>query len=43
MSQPAQALEHASVRQYCKAVKVPVMAANFVRLRSEERRVGKEC
>jgi DNA replication protein DnaC len=32
MSQPAQALEHASVRQYCKAVKVPVMAANFVRL-----------
>ncbi len=32
MSQAAQALEHASVRQYCKAVKVPVMAANFVRL-----------
>ena len=32
MSQAAQALEHASVRQYCKAVKVPVIAANFVRL-----------
>ena len=32
MSQAAQALEHASVRQYCKAVKVPVIAANFVPL-----------
>src|SRR5271166_5427638 len=32
MSQPAQALEHASVRQYCKAVKVPVIGVNFVRL-----------
>jgi len=32
MSQPTQALEHASVRQYCKAVKVPVIGANFVRL-----------
>ena len=32
MSQQAQALEHASVQQYCKAVKVPVIAANFVRL-----------
>src|SRR5438067_1041791 len=32
MSQQAQALEHASVRQYCKAVKVPVVGANFVRL-----------
>src|ERR1039458_9507472 len=30
MSGQAQALEHASVRQYCKAVKVPVIAANFV-------------
>jgi len=32
MNQQAQALEHASVRQYCKAVKVPVVGANFVRL-----------
>ncbi len=32
MSQPTQALEHASVKQYCKAVKVPVVGANFVRL-----------
>ena len=32
MSQQAQALEHASVQQYCKAVKVPVIGANFVRL-----------
>lgn len=33
MSQAAgQALEHASVRQFCKAVKVPVIGANFVRL-----------
>ena len=29
MTQQAQALEHASVRQYCKAVKVPVVGANF--------------
>jgi hypothetical protein len=27
-----EALQHASVRQYCKAVEVPVIAANFVRL-----------
>ena len=32
MSAQAQALEHASVRQYCKAVKVPVIGANFVPL-----------
>ena len=32
MSGQAQALEHASVRQYCKAVKVPVIGANFVPL-----------
>ena len=32
MNQQAQALEHASVRQYCKAVKVPVIGANFVPL-----------
>ena len=32
MSQPTQALEHASVRQYCKVVKVPVISANFARL-----------
>src|SRR5579872_293308 len=32
MNQQAQALEHASVRQFCKAVKVPVVGANFVQL-----------
>src|SRR3989442_4394327 len=32
MSQPAQPLEHASVRQYCKAVRLPVISANFARL-----------
>jgi DNA replication protein DnaC len=32
MNQPTQALEHASVRQYCKALRMPVMGANFVRL-----------
>jgi DNA replication protein DnaC len=32
MSQPTQALEHASVRQYCKALRMPVIGANFVRL-----------
>ncbi len=29
---PTQALEHASVRQYCKALRMPVIGANFVRL-----------
>ncbi len=32
MTQPTQALEHATVRQYCKAVRMPVIGANFVRL-----------
>src|ERR1700751_1481469 len=32
MNQPTQALEHASVRQYCKALRMPVIAANFLRL-----------
>ena len=32
MNQPTQALEHASVRQYCKALRMPVTGANFVRL-----------
>jgi DNA replication protein DnaC len=32
MNQPTQALEHASVRQYCKALRMPVIGANFVRL-----------
>jgi DNA replication protein DnaC len=32
MSQPTQALEHASVQQYCKVVKVPVISANFAPL-----------
>ena len=26
-----EALEHASVQQYCKALRVPVIGANFVR------------
>ena len=32
MNPPTQALEHASVRQYCKALRMPVIAANFLRL-----------
>jgi DNA replication protein DnaC len=32
MKNATEALEHASVRQYCKAVRVPTIAANFVPL-----------
>jgi len=32
MSQETAALQQASVRQYCKAVRVPVIGANFVAL-----------
>lgn len=32
MNPPTQALEHASVRQYCKTLRMPVIAANFLRL-----------
>src|SRR6201984_51594 len=32
MKTPAQALEHASIQQYCKAVRVPTIGANFVSL-----------
>src|SRR3989449_3752489 len=32
MNQTTQALEHASVRQYCKVLRMPVIGANFVRL-----------
>src|SRR5438128_1239178 len=32
MNQTTQALEHASVRQYCKVVRMPVIGANVVRL-----------
>jgi DNA replication protein DnaC len=32
MNQPTQALEHASVRQYCKGLRIPVIGSNFVRL-----------
>jgi DNA replication protein DnaC len=32
MKNQAEALEHASVRQYCKAVRVPTVGANFVSL-----------
>jgi DNA replication protein DnaC len=32
MNPPTQALEHASVRQYCKGLRMPVIGANFVRL-----------
>jgi DNA replication protein DnaC len=31
MKEQAQALEHATVRQYCKALRVPVIGANFAR------------
>ena len=32
MKSPHESLEHASVRQYCKAVRTPAIAANFVSL-----------
>lgn len=32
MKNATESLEHASVRQHCKAVRVPVIAANFVSL-----------
>ena len=32
MKEQTQALEHASVKQYCKALRVPMIGANFVRL-----------
>ena len=32
MKNQTEALEHASVRQYCKAVRVPTIGANFVSL-----------
>src|SRR5580658_9459939 len=32
MKDHSEALEHASVRQYCKAVRVPTVGANFVSL-----------
>ena len=32
MKHPTESLEHASVRQYCKAVRVPVIAAKFLTL-----------
>ena len=35
MTQQTQALEHATVRQYCKALKVPVIGANFARVSEE--------
>src|SRR5438876_11954388 len=30
MNQTTQALEHASVRQYCKVLRMPVIGSNFV-------------
>ena len=30
MKSPSDSLEHASVRQYCKAVRMPAIATNFV-------------
>ena len=32
MKNPTESLEHASVRQYCKAVRMPTVGANFVSL-----------
>lgn len=32
MTNPTESLEHASVRQYCKAVRMPTIGANFVSL-----------
>src|ERR1700689_1816366 len=35
MKDHSEALEHASVRQYCKAVRVPTVGANFVSLSAQ--------
>ena len=32
MKSQTESLEHASVRQYCKAVRMPTVGANFVSL-----------
>ncbi len=32
MKEQTQALEHASVKQYCKALRVPMIGAHFVQL-----------
>jgi hypothetical protein len=32
MKNPSQALEQASIQQYCKAVRVPTIGANFASL-----------
>jgi hypothetical protein len=32
MKKATESLDHASVRQHCKAVRVPVIAANFLTL-----------
>ena len=32
MKNPTETLEHASVRQYCKSVRVPTIGVNFVSL-----------
>jgi hypothetical protein len=32
VKEQAQVLEHASVKQYCKALRMPVIGANFVPL-----------
>lgn len=39
MKNQTESLEHASVRQYCKAVRVPTIASNFLSL--AEQAVGK--
>ena len=45
MNQTTQALEHASVRQYCKALRMPVIGSNFVRSRNSAATLGiwKHC
>src|SRR5438270_2958549 len=35
MKNPAETLEHASVRQYCKVVRMPAIGANFVSLAAQ--------
>jgi hypothetical protein len=37
MKEQTQALEHASVRQYCKALRIPMIGANFVQLAEQAR------
>jgi hypothetical protein len=40
MKEQTQALEHASVKQYCKALRVPMIGAHFVQLAEQAGATG---